>query len=65
MDLVFDIATLAGRFLSLNAAIVLWLITTAAMILARVRWQCAFCGKVNTTNVFRAMFRICDHEGLF
>jgi len=40
-------------------AFVLWVLGR----FVEVVWQCPKCGKVNTTNFFKSLFFMCDHEG--
>lgn len=46
---------------------VAWIILLApfvvALSLTEWEWRCGLCGKMNTTNTFKFIFQMCDHEG--
>lgn len=46
----------------LGAAIALILLTGATLL--EFHWECPFCGKIATGNLFKFIFMICDHERL-
>lgn len=46
----------------MSAAIALILLTGATLI--EFSWQCPFCGKITSGNMFKFIFMICNHERL-
>lgn len=63
---ILQFLTTTGAWMSVSAiAIVLyfaWFGTPWNGL--RIKWVCMFCGKFNETNLFKAFFNICDHDGV-
>ena len=51
-----------GSNLSGAAIIGIWVFLFTGI---RFHWHCAFCGKGQSTTLFKFLFRMCDHGGNF